>query len=408
MANMLGNWQLTRLQRPPVNSLNASYAYKNSKNEYQVIVCQTSSTTKYINNLYVAQMQTDETFTLLGENTLERLFKYNARGKAILNIAFSANKQYAVVLISGITGGAYNTGVKFFKLDTDGRYALMSDITNLSNLSVSYFCDISPDGTYACAFSATSPYLEFYSRSGDTWSWVNMNPASITIPGLLGGRKVFDSNNRAYITNNGTDSFKAIQVLSWDSGTSQWLAATTTGLPSVGYSGLDFTNDGYYACTDTSSPYFKVFKSSNGLDFTDISSGIDSVQASQYYNPSWDPTGTYLVCCVNNATYPFIMYKRSGDTLTRLTTAFDQLPTTALSTSRNFITWSNDSKYLCIPSASGTTAPYGLWMYRRDGDNFYHIGQSYYPTNDATPWPTPDYDTPINQGQEGMNQLKFL
>lgn len=401
MANMLGNWYLTRLQRPPVNSLNQNYAYSNSKNQYNVIVCRGASSNFSISNLYVAQMQADESFTLLGENTLERLFKYNTFNFALLNVAFSSDRVYAVAMGAGQTG-ATNTGVQFFKLDTDGRYALLTAPTG--TLSMSYYCDISPDGTFAVGYSATSPYLEFYSRSGDTWSVLSAT-VNIVAPGSAQKlTKLFNSSNLVYIGNN-SGSGAAFQVLTYDAANSRFTTASPTGLGSTSFPGISWTTNGYYASTGLSSPYLKLWKSANGIDFTDISAGIDSIQASQHYTTSWDPTNTYMVAIVNNGTYPFIMYKRSGDTLTRLTTAFNELPTSALVTSRNSITWSKDSKYLCIAGASGTTTPYGVWMYRREGDNFYHIGQSYYLSAAAA---YVDYKNPFNQANQTINHVEFI
>ena len=386
MAKMIGPW--TNRTNPVLTNTGMDYLDK-----YKVIICTAGQTARKSSGMF-ASLDKNYKFIDTSYYAKNRLFKpfnimYNA---TISDLRFSADKTYAVMLRVN--------DLLFFKKDTDSRYYPLEP-TITGALGGSYMCDISPDGQYAVNFSATSPYLQFYKRTGDTWAALPTISAPVTPTngvGTLG--RIFNNNNLAYVGNNGSNG-NIIQVFAYSSGAGTFVAQTTTGIPTVASSSnapsLAIYSNNYFVTAGINVPRLRFYKTSDGLNFTDLSANISSVLGYQYYNATWDPSGTYLFANLNGtgvANTPFCMYKRAGDTLTLLSGAFDVQPINSIVTNRNSVTWSNDSKFLSIAGGNSLTdTSYGIWLYKRDGDSFTKVGGYDMPMGGAwTTGTTPDFD----------------
>lgn len=380
MAKLIGNSGGGVIN--PRRLLNSSDVFQRavSREEYHGLMLNTTNNTNFTNGgLLHLKMNHKGCFDIVGSLWDDQLFTANFYNQATVDIAFSADKTYCCTLSAN--------KLRFFKLNANGQYDELTQPTN--TLSGGYNCDISDDGQHAAMLSASTPYIEFYHRVGDTWTKctaaISGTMVSIGTDYYFTGR-MFDSNNIAHVSNNGSLSL-TFQTLTYNSGTDGWEVATTSGLGTVGHSGLDYyydtaTSTYYYMCTDISSPYVSFFKTTDGINFTDLSANITGKQNLQHYEPVWDPSGTYCFVNINNASHVFGVFKRDGDNLNYLgPTAFDELPASAAPTSRNTTTWSPDGKYVIIVA----TSSYLTYMYERIGDNFYLVSKSSYDVSASTP-----------------------
>lgn len=372
MAKLVGNTNRSSIIKRRLLDLNEVYKRAVNQEQYYGILLNTTLNTSLLQgNIQMVKLNSNKLIEMLPNNDSSvRLFNHNFYNINTYDIAFSADRTYAVILTAGVSG------LKFYKLNSQGTYDELTQPTG--SLSLTDVCDISDDGQYACALSSSSPYIEIYKRTGDTWTKETVSSTNMVSVGLdsYSTGRIFDHFNLVHLNTNAGSSI--MQVLERDSNDNTWKVRTdVTGLP-TGYhhNGLDYYYDGttyYYACTDISSPYISFVKTTNGIDFTDLSSNITNKVNYQHYEPKWDPSGTYCFVNINNASHVFGVYKRDGDNLDYLgPSVFDQLPASAAPTSRNIMTWSLDGKYVMIPSGSS----YGSYMYERIGDNFYLVSSA--------------------------------
>lgn len=379
MAKLIGNSGGGVIN--PRRLLNSSDVFQRAVNKegYHGLMLNSSNDIHFTNGgLLHLKMNHKQCFDIVGSLWADHLFSANFYNETVVDLAFSADKTYGCLLSQN--------KLRFVKLNTaTGKYDELTQPAN--TLTGSYNCDMSDDGQHAAMLSASAPYIEFYHRVGDTWTKcaAAISGTMTTIgPDAYYTGRIFDGNNIAHVSNNGSLSI-TFQTLTYNSGTDGWEVATTSGLGTVGHSGLDYYYDGstyYYVCSDISSPYVSFFKTTDSINFTDLSANITNKVNYQHYEPVWDPTGTYCFMNINDASHVFGVFKRDGDNLNYLgPTAFDELPPTASPTQRNTTTWSPDGKYVIIVAPSS----YCTYMYERIGDNFYLVSKANYNVSASTP-----------------------
>ena len=173
-----------------------------------------------------------------------------------------------------------------------------------------------------------------------------------------------------------------------------------TDLPPSYLPGLDWSVDGVYVATlAVASPWMTIYKRSEDtftkltVDTTGISKNAGVIRFS--------PNGTYLAAACSsprgtlnpNPNSALIIYKRSGDTFTKLNLfsnfrATYVYPTQIYYTCSN-LAWSSDSTYLAVQMYKGQTVISStstwnyLYVYKRTGDGFSLIYTYTYPTGQA-------------------------
>jgi WD40 repeat protein len=130
-------------------------------------------------------------------------------------------------------------------------------------------------------------------------------------------------------------------------------------LPPVTVNGLSYSPDGtYLAVGHDGSPFITIYKRS-GDTFTKLTNPA-TLPANFANGVAFSPDGTYLA--VAHSTSPFItIYKRSGDTFTKLTDPATLPPSTGFGTA-----FSPDGTYLAVAHGN---SPF-ITIYKRDGDTF--------------------------------------
>lgn len=291
-------------------------------------------------------------------------------------------------MVYGAVVGTTND-VTFLKKTSSNNYEVIGTFATVAPVpAVNYQSSMSPNGEFFFTSSSTSPFLAFFKRTGDTWAQL----AAFTLPatgaqftyisGLLKtvGAQWYD-NSTVVLHQTNSANFPTNQnfyVYKYNPSTEIFEPQSTTGL----YENLRWNanqaaytpNKEYLVFPSASSPYLRFYKTTNGLDFTDLTSNISFFPPAQHYGASWDPSGTYLFSFINSNAYVFGVWKRTGDSLTFLSNCFSEIPTVALAGSRYDASWSPDGRYVAIPSSSSTTEPYLLWLYKRQGDYFERVG----------------------------------
>ncbi|MFS2159174.1 hypothetical protein ACCD10_17720 [Pseudomonas sp. Pseusp122] len=212
------------------------------------------------------------------------------------------------------------------------------------------YLSFSADGVYlAVAYGATSPYLEVYKRSGDSFT-------KLTLPALTqGGNSCTFSDDGVYlgITYNVSPYFAAYKR------TGDTFTKLTT--PVVGATALvgqmAVSADGVYwaISTGVSGPNLAVVKRT-GDAFAVVTQVVGVNGAFSAMSMSKD--GSYLACIVPNNPVAFI-YKRSGDAF-----VYQQQVNNVNGTNAMSVMFSPDGKYLY----SGDSA--GFYVYRNVGETF--------------------------------------
>src|SRR6056300_608420 len=164
MAKLVGNTNRSSIIKRRLLDLNEVYKRAVNQEQYYGILLNTSlKTTLVQGNIQLVKLNSNKLIEMLPNNDSSiRLFNHNFYNINTYDIAFSADKTYAVILTAGVSG------LKFYKLNSQGTYDQLTQPTGA--LSLTDVCDISDDGQYACALSASSPYIEIYKRTGDTWT----------------------------------------------------------------------------------------------------------------------------------------------------------------------------------------------------------------------------------------------
>lgn len=375
MAKFIGNHKkyISDLNPDPVQNINSHYDGEINNQKYFGILCRNDAARSWKNgHTQLVRMTANYTFEVVHNQLKNRLLDLRTNWYDINvahNIAFSENMEYGVIQTSGVTG-TLGDGVLFIKRQSNGQYTELASPTG--TLSTSYWCDISPDGTFAVTISASTPYYEFYKRTGDTWAVLAAPPTEADPVSTIGKFKNFTSDNTAYFGNDGSNTWDTFQAMRYDSGTNKFVRQTTTGLPGIHMQSLTFSkrDNTFFVSMDLTAPYVRCFTSSNGLDFTEGT--VNNVPSAQHYNPVMDPSGTYVFCQINNSSYTFGVYKRNGNDLDYLgQSAFDTVPASASVTTREGISWSPDSRFVFIGDTGGIDDWDGCMLYERIGDNFY-------------------------------------
>jgi len=408
MAKTIGKWPVGSTA---VASLNSSYSDSVNNIGREVIVFSTAISGSKFGGLRYGRMAQAGHFEFYGNLASERIFRdFNVYTAAPLGMRFSADKEYAIIFFAGVTSVTANTGLKFFKRAADGLYDVLA--SPAGQINCSYDFDISDDGQFACITSSAVPYMEYYKRTGDVWEKLSAGISFTRQTSSSSGtgiRRIFDHNNIAQHGSNQVGTL--IQTLAYDAGTNQFVVQSTTGLPTNrDAAGLGYYYDGtnyYYACTDISAPYLNVYKTSDGLNFTEVT--VNGIPSFQHYAVAWDPSGTYLFTIINNIGVQMGVYKRVGDTLTYIDSPFDELFPVFGATTIRFISWSPDSKYVIIAKNAGQNDDDGAWMYRREGDSFYRVSGSHYFSSNVTniPHPSETGDWLFEHGNSSINYIHW-
>jgi hypothetical protein len=254
-------------------------------------------------------------------------------------------------------GSSTTPYIKIYERDGD-TFSVQSASFDTGANSTAWSVGYSASGDYLYAAMTASPYFMVWSRSGSSYTKLS-NPAS-----LPGGqtRGIAMDNTETYVAvcsliygSVGNNFF----VYKRSGSTLTQIVATkaSTSLRSV-YTSWSCSNSDYVTVGTEDGVY--IFKRS-GDTFTKLSSPFDTAPGSSRV-AVFDPTDTYLA--VAKQVSPFVaFYKRSGDSFTKLSD-----PATTIPNGYNGvgIAWNKDGTYV---SFSHANSPY-LTIYKRSGDTF--------------------------------------
>jgi hypothetical protein len=129
------------------------------------------------------------------------------------------------------------------------------------------------------------------------------------------------------------------------------------------------SNDTFLAIGHNSTPYFTVYQNSGtlGTTYSAITTPAD-LPTGSVQGLSWDPTSTYLAVGFqkNSGSTPIFIYKRSGSTLTKLSNPAS-IPAVAGVFACRF---DPSGAYLAIGFVGADAAGNFFWVYKRSGDTF--------------------------------------
>lgn len=265
--------------------------------------------------------------------------------------------------------------VQLYSYDLGIRYALIADWTCqfYNNDTVTGIAGAgsagkptamawSPDGVYLAVGSNASPYIEVFKRSGDLVT--KLTPA-LTSPGSMVLSVAWSGDGQYLFTGQINGPFLAIYKRSGDTFT---MLSTPSTMP-PGY--VNSLSCSFGAYSDILSvgmgvyPY--IYNYAVVGDTLTILAEPEFLPSQDVSDLEWSPTGTYLAAVDLDSNQSVFIYKRTTDlTLTKLPDLADIGPAGSGQT----IAWSANEKYLAF--AGG---PYGIgdpvfYVYKRSGDTF--------------------------------------
>ena len=211
------------------------------------------------------------------------------------------------------------------------------------------------DGTYVAFGINVTPFIALYKRSGDTFNKL-ANPSVVPNSVALGASMTPDTQYLALALS--ATPFIALYKRSGDTFTK---LANPSDLPGGQAFGVAWSPDGnYLAVAHSSAPRLTIYKRSGDtltkLAVTVTGSGDRGAVA-------FSPDGTYLaVAALNNGNY-LTIHKRNGDVFTEL-----PAPASVPDTAQRACAFSPDNNYLAIGGSAGALQT--LNIYKRTGDTF--------------------------------------
>jgi WD40 repeat protein len=233
-------------------------------------------------------------------------------------------------------------------------YNWLSSESHLGN----YQCAWDSTGEYLVTGKATTPYFQVFRRSGDTFTLLSQ-PATIPSSPCFACDIFVDSGTINVMLGTQTQLFR--YTISGNTVTHQ----TTT---SPGFiNKMKFSNNGTYLAVATNNTTERlILYKRTGTSFTTIAVPAGSGFSTVGLSVCWSNDDTYLVLGGGGATTPspaspIRIYKRSGDTITFLTSLTNFPLLNAQGVSFNY----DDS----ILAVAHDNSPY-LSLYTRTGDTF--------------------------------------
>lgn len=210
----------------------------------------------------------------------------------------------------------YNTSPYLQLYSISGEtFTQLTDPSGASQYSK--MCQWDETGRYLAVGIIGSPYLEVWRRDGDSLTKLTL-PSWGSVPPVEVRGLSWYGNYLAIGTSRVTDP--RFLVLKRSGDTFTLLDDPADSYPSVGVDGVYFAPNGdYLVAACYFSPYSIYLYSRSGDVFTleDSTLGSGMTQGLEDYRAAWDPTSTYFAAVVNTAT-TLTLWKRSGSTMTKL------------------------------------------------------------------------------------------
>lgn len=216
-------------------------------------------------------------------------------------------------------------------------------------------------GHFLALTRGTSPYLDLYTLSGDEKTLI---PNAITpVNSNTLSRLTFTPDGMYLFRCLSASPYMTVYKRNGNSYASVSLGSVIDALPTSAPFGVVFSGDGnYMVMCLTSTPFVRFYKKVNGL-YTNIT--VSTMPTAVTFHPAFTTDGVYCAILQNNANVftPYI-YKRSGDTFTRLSnpTSPNAFPTASVT----YFTLSPDGQYIMF----GLSVSPFVSVYKRDGDTW--------------------------------------
>ena len=210
-------------------------------------------------------------------------------------------------------------------------------------------------GTYLAISQSTTPYINVYSRSGDTFTKLT-NPGTLPTGSANGVAWSSTATGISLTVGHATTPFMSIYNLS---GTLLTKISNPSYLPPGQINGVDYAQNGtLLAVGGLTLPYLVGYvRAVDTLSTSTVS--ISAQPAGSVNNLKFSPDGTALAV-VGNTTPYLTVYDISGTTFTKVA------GTPTLAGAGFGLSWSPDGNYLSIGMSS---SPY-LVIYSRSGDTY--------------------------------------
>jgi WD40 repeat protein len=215
--------------------------------------------------------------------------------------------------------------------------------------------DWSGSGTYLAVGTQNSQYLTIYKRSGDTLSKLSSSPAYSNPV-----RSVDWSNDDTYLA-VGSQTSNPNRLTVYKRSSNDIFTALSVSVPGNGVVSVAWSpNSSYLAVGTASAPYLTIYKRSGDTLTALTSPNLPTPMPAGYVaSVRWSPDSTYLTVGQYNGSQGTLGYKRSGD-------AFTSLGSSATINFQNFAqAWSPDGNYWAV---GGYDAAGTLEVWRRVGD----------------------------------------
>ena len=296
-------------------------------------------------------------FVAIGTSATPWHAVYQANGDTITKLADLASMigiaTNGVALSSDATYLAFAQNSSSTSLSIYKRSGL--SFTRLTNpvqpASSSRCLAFSPSDEFLAVGSNTTPFVEVYQRSTDTFTKVT---STMTQPTADVASVAWSADN-SYLMVGYLTNAPYLNIYN-RSGTTFTLMTLTGGNPTGQVFGVAVSPDGtLFAAAHTSAPYITMYQRS-GNTFTKLSDSFDFNPGANATSIAWSPDGMNLIVgTVSGSNY--VLYKRRGTSFTRLAPA--QTPPTGQT---NGVAFNPNQNYF---AAAHSTTPF-ISIYRND------------------------------------------
>jgi hypothetical protein len=273
-------------------------------------------------------------------------------------IAVVPGKQHFFYGNNGLSGSH-----KGFTLDTNNDS--FSDIgfpTSISGVAMGgvFYFGVSPDGKWMALALNGSGRLLLYRRTNDVWAQVSFGntftiPTSTSISTFFGISWTADSS--MFVASCAGVNYVFAFQLSPDGTTFNYISQSGNGSSNT-TTGVSLSPDGTYLAWPNilNSTSFTMWKWNGGgySQLATLSLGVSQVTA--IYGASWSPDGQFLFIGTNNLNASLIVYRRDGDSFTRIVSVG-----TPSNNARRLVS-TLDCTYHCLGMGTGA----GFYLYKWD------------------------------------------